>query len=212
MPHFEYSQEAIDHLSVRDPLLGDAISKIGPIHRTIIPDLFEALVNSIIGQQISTKAQATIWQRFKDTFGSVTPSTILNCDPTELQKLGISLRKVDYIQSAAKAIVSKKLNIDGFSAKSDEEIIHDLCLLKGVGRWTAEMLLIFSLQRQDVLSCGDLAIQRGIRMLHKIPNLSKQKFGEFRTLYSPYGSVASLYLWAISNGGIEGMQDSASEF
>jgi len=211
MVYFEYSQDAITYLSDQDPLLGNSIAKIGPIRRAVIPDLFEALVNAIIGQQISTKAQTTIWQRFKDKLGHVTPCAILEQDPVQLQKLGISLRKVDFIRSAAEDMISGRLDIKEFGFMSDEEVIDKLCSLKGVGRWTAEMLLIFSLQRQDILSYGDLAILRGIRMLHQIPNLSKAHFEEFRKLYSPYGSVASLYLWAISGGAIEELQDPASK-
>ncbi len=211
MPYFPYSEEAIVYLSRNDPALGEAISHIGAIKRKVIPDLFEALVNAIIGQQISTKAQATIWERFKTSYGSVSPELILRESPLRLQQMGISMRKASYIRSAAEKIVSGDLNLTDISTLEDEAVISRLCSLNGVGRWTAEMLMIFSLQRPDILSFGDLGILRGLRMLHGLDAIDRAQFEYYRALYSPFGSTASLYLWAVSGGAIEGLRDPAME-
>lgn len=208
MPYFNMTDEAISHLSKQDSALGEAIALIGPIQREVIPDIFEALVNSIIGQQISTKAQDTIWKRFKSKYGVISPELILQESPLGLQQMGISMRKVDYIRSAAERIVSGELATAELPAMDDESIIDCLCSLKGVGRWTAEMLMIFSMQRPNILSFSDLGILRGLRMLHNLETIDRTLFAYYRALYSPFCSTASIYLWAIAGGAMKGLQDS----
>lgn len=195
---FEYGEKEIEYLKSRDKKLGAAIEKIGMIKREINPELFAALVSSIVSQQISKKAAETVWSRLCSLLGSITPESIEKASLSEIQGCGMTVRKAGYIKGIAKASISGEVNFDILHALSDEEIIKKLSALNGVGVWTAEMLLIFSLCRPDVVSYGDLAIRRGMMNLYGIPELSKKKFDIYRKRYSPYGSVASLYLWALS--------------
>lgn len=168
------------------------------IKREINPDPFAALVQSIASQQISSKAAQTVCSRLHSLPGGLTPASIMQADLTAIQQCGMSLRKAEYIKGIAEAAVSGIINFDDLHNLSDEEIIQQLSSLRGVGVWTAEMLLIFSLQRPDVVSYGDLAIRRGMMKLYGLKDLPKEKFERYRKRYSPYGSVASLYLWALS--------------
>lgn len=207
--HFRTSNEAIEYLKKRDAKIGDAIERIGPIEREVIPDLFAALVNSIVGQQISSKAHVTVWRRLVEQLGEVTPETVLSQSDEAIQSAGLSYRKVDYIKGAAKRIVSGELDLQRLGNLSDEELAQELVKLSGIGLWTAEMLMIFSLERQDVLSFGDLAILRGLRMLYRHRTITPALFLKYKRRYSPYGSVASLYLWEISAGALPELTDPA---
>ena len=203
MAIFIYGDTEIAHLKKRDKKLGAAIDTIGPIQRETDPDLFSALVNTIIGQQISSKAEATIWARMKTGLGEITPQTILSCTEATLQSYGISFRKASYIRAAAERVADGSLDVNALRLKSDEEVCKELSKLNGVGTWTAEMLMLFSMQRPDILSYGDLAILRGMRMLYHHREITRERFEKYRRRYSPYGSVASLYLWAIAGGAME---------
>jgi len=124
----------------------------------------------------------------------------LNALPLEkIQSCGMSMRKAEYIKNIAEAAVNKTIDFDDFPNKSDCEIIKTLTAIKGIGIWTAEMLLIFSLMRPNVVSYGDLAIRRGMMTLYGLKELPKEKFARYAKRYAPYGSVASLYLWEMSH-------------
>lgn len=204
---FKYSTAETEYLKQKDPALERVIDQVGPIEREVIPDLFEALTNAIVGQQISTKAQATIWARIKSAHPRFTPALADALTAEELQRFGISLRKASYIKDAAKKILSGEFNLAALEQMPDEEVCRALSSLRGIGVWTAEMLLLFSMQRPDVLSYGDLAIQRGLRMLYRHRKITPKLFEKYRRRYSPCGSVASLYLWAVAGGKIEGLTD-----
>ena len=208
---FAYGDEEVAYLKARDPKLGAAIDAIGPVHREVHPDLFAALVNCIVGQQISTKAQTTIWDRIIAAFGDVTPEAIAACPDDELQRFGISFRKTSYIKGAAEQMLSGALDLDGLAELPDDEVCRRLSGLPGIGVWTAEMLMIFSMERPDIMSFGDLAIHRGLRMLHHHRRITPELFAKYRRRYSPYGTVASLYLWAIAGGAVSGMRDYATK-
>ncbi len=196
--YFEYGQKEIDYLSKRDKKLGAAIDSIGMIQREIIPDAFVALISSIVSQQISNKAAETVWNRFLDLMGSVTPERISQVEVSEIQGCGMSLRKAGYIKGIGDAALSGKVDFASLYTLSDDEIVKTLTSLKGVGVWTVEMLMIFSLSRPDIVTYKDLAICRGMMNLYGLKELSKEKFKLYRKRYSPYGSVASLYLWELS--------------
>ncbi|NLX93561.1 MAG: DNA-3-methyladenine glycosylase 2 family protein [Clostridiales bacterium] len=207
--YFEYGEKEIEFLKSRDKLLGEAIDRIGPIYRTVDSDLFSSVVHHIIGQQISTAAQVTIWQRLRDRVKIVGVDAIDALELAELQKLGMTFKKAGYIKDFAEKIKNKEFDIDALHDLSDAEVIKELVALKGVGVWTAEMLLIFSMQRPDVVSFGDLAIQRGMRMLYHHRNIDRKMFAKYARRYSPYATVAGLYLWAIAGGAIPEMRDYA---
>jgi 3-methyladenine DNA glycosylase/8-oxoguanine DNA glycosylase len=198
MEIFKYGHQELEHLKKRDKKLGAAIEKIGMIEREIIPDLFSALVNSIVGQQISSKAAITVWNRLQEQLGIISPETIESTTIENIQQCGLSMRKAGYIKGIAEAVVSGQLNLAQIYSLSDDEIIEQLLSLKGIGKWTAEMILIFSMERPNVVSWGDFAIQRGMMRLYGLKSLSKEQFDKYVKRYSPYGSVASLYLWELS--------------
>ena len=207
--YFQYTTKETDYLSQKDKRLGEAIQKIGPIQREVDTDLFSAVVHHIIGQQISTKAQATIWQRMREALGPVDAEHILAAGVPQLQKLGMTFRKAEYITDFAQKVQSGEFDLEGIWQKPDEEAIRELSSLKGIGVWTAEMILLFCMQRPDVFSYDDLAIQRGLRMLYHHRKIDRKLFAKYRRRFSPYCSVASLYLWAIAGGAIPEMHDYA---
>ena len=188
----------VDYLKKRDKRLGKAIDEIGMIQREVIPDLFTALIRNIVGQQISSRAAATVWKRMLEYFTEITPETIVKATVEEIQQCGMSTRKANYIKGVGQSVVQGELNLSELYTLPDREVIKRLSSLKGIGVWTAEMLLIFSMQRPDVVSWGDLAIRRGMTTLYGLKTLTKEQFERYRKRYSPYGSVASLYLWVIS--------------
>jgi len=200
---FIYGEAEIAHLQKRDKTLGAAIDRIGLIRREVNPDLFSALINSIVGQQISSKAHATVWERMKSGLGDITPNAVLACSVEEIQQFGISFRKASYIRGAAQRVADDTLDIEALRSMSDAEVCNELVKLDGIGKWTAEMLMLFSMQRPDILSFGDLAILRGMRMLYRRKEITRELFEKYRRRYSPFGSVASLYLWAIAGGDDE---------
>ena len=179
-------------------MLGAAIGRIGHIDREVFPDLFEALINSIAGQQISGKALATVWKRLCAAVGAITPENLLTAGEERLRACGFSGRKVHYMLSAAQAVADGTLAIHSLVEKDDEEVIRALTALPGVGRWTAEMLLTFSLQRPDVLAYDDLGIRKGMCRLYGLDSVSKAQLAEYRARYAPHATVAALYLWHIA--------------
>lgn len=207
--YFIYGDEEIEYLKSKDKILGEVIEKIGHIERVTDTDLFSSVVHHIIGQQISTKAQETIWQRLKDELGEVNAENIYKTDISRLQSLGMSFRKAEYIKDFADKVHSGSFNLQDISEMSDEEAIKALASLKGIGVWTAEMILLFCLQRPDIFSFDDLAIQRGLRMVYHHRKIDRKLFEKYRRHFSPYCSVASLYLWAVSGGAIPEMKDYA---
>lgn len=200
MAIFEYDQSSIEYLQKKDKKLGAAIERIGRVERQVIPDLFTALVHSIVGQQISKQAAATVWNRVQEYFGEITPARVTVASSEEIQQLGMSLRKATYIKGVAEAALEGSLDLDRLNSLPDGEIIKRLSSLHGVGVWTAEMMLIFSMQRPDVVSWGDHAIRKGMMNLYGLTELTREQFDKHRKRYSPYGTVASLYLWEIAGG------------
>jgi DNA-3-methyladenine glycosylase II len=198
MNYFKYGEREIEHLKKRDTIHGDAIDKIGMIKRKTEPDIFYSLVSSIISQQISTKAAATIKIRLMNLVGEINPENINATSANEIQKCGMSLRKAGYIKGIAEAAITKTINFGNLHRLSDKEVIEELTKLKGVGEWTAEMLLIHSLERPDILSYKDLGIRKGIIKLYELEELSIEEFEIYRRRYSPYSTVASIYLWEIN--------------
>lgn len=198
MNYFIYGEKEIDYLKEKDKVLGAAIEKIGIIKRKVILDPFEAIITSVVGQQISNKAADTVNERLLNLLGKITPEKIDKAQIEDIQKCGMSHRKVAYIKGIAEAALNKSVDFNNLHKLSEEEIIKELTSLYGVGVWTAEMLLIFSLGRMNVLSFKDLAIIRGMMRLYNLDKVTKTEFEKYRKIYSPYGSVASLYLWELS--------------
>ena len=199
MPRFEYGQVEIDHLRRKDRKLGQVIDALGMLKVDMYPDLFTALINSVVGQQISGKAAVTVWNRVVDRFGDITPTRLHQASLEDIQSCGMSFRKASYVKGIAEACGNGGLDLEGLKELPDEEVVKALVSLKGIGPWTAEMMLIFSLGRKDVVSWGDLAIRRGMMSLYGLESLDKKDFDRFRAKYRPYGSVASLYIWELAH-------------
>lgn len=200
MDVFLYGQAEIDHLKARDRALGRAIDRIGTIERGVIPDVFASLAHSVVAQQISGAAAQTVWNRLQARFGTITPAVIQAAAVEDLRQCGLSMRKASYIKGLGEAVADGTLDLAALPDLSDDEVIARLSSLRGIGVWTAEMVLIFAMQRPDVVSWGDLAIRRGMMMLYRRSELDRPAFERYRRRYSPYGSVASLYLWRVAAG------------
>ena len=174
--YFEYDAAATDYLKRKDKKLGAVIDTIGHIHRAVDTDLFSAVVHHIIGQQISTKAQETLWRRMRDGLGVVTAESLLAAGRDKIQSFGTTFKKADYILAFAERVHDGTFDIAAVEQMPDDDAIAALVTLPGVGVWTAEMLLLFCLERPDILSYGDLAILRGMRMVYHHRQIDKKKF------------------------------------
>lgn len=205
--YFEYGETELAYLRQKDKRLCQVINCIGPIRRAVDTDLFSSVVHHITGQQISTKAQATIWQRMQDALGDVNAETILSAGVPRLQSLGMTFRKAEYITDFAEKIHTGAFDLEAVKHMNDEDAIRALSSLKGIGVWTAEMILLFCMQRPNIFSYDDLAIQRGLRMVYHHRGIDRKLFEKYRRRFTPYCSVASLYLWAVSGGAIPEMKD-----
>lgn len=190
---FHYTDEQTGLLSARDEKLGAFIEKKGFVERHVFDDFFTGLCYNIIGQQLSMKACETLWGKFTQCVGEVIP---VNClDAARMKECGLSRSKAECITACAERVISGGLAYDRLSSMTDEELIAALTEIKGIGRWTAEMVLIFCLARPDVLSLSDFGIRKGLSLLHDIDMTDKKSMERFREMYSPYGTVASVYLW-----------------
>lgn len=207
--YFEYGDKEIEYLKNKDKKLGKVIDKLGYVKREVDKDLFSSVVHHIVGQQISSKAQATIWKKINDNVGNINPKNIEKTGVEELQSYGISFRKAEYIMEFTKQVLSNQFDLEEICNKSDEDAILQLTSIKGIGVWTAEMILLFCMERSNVFSFDDLAIQRGLRMVYHHRKVTKTLFEKYRRRFTPYCSVASLYLWEVASGKIDDMKDYA---
>ncbi len=198
MDYYKYGETEVNYLKGKCKKLSATIDRMGMIEREVLPQPFQALISSIISQQISTKAAATVKTRLNDLIGNISAENILNVSHESIQSCGMSNRKVNYIRGIAEAAQSKTVDFDKLHELSNDEIIEKLTALNGVGVWTAEMFLIFSLTRPDIISYGDLAIRNGIMYLYDLDSISKKEFEVYRKQFSPYNTVASLYFWALA--------------
>ena len=187
-------------LARRDPILRDLMRRHGPcgLADSQHTDPFVALVHAIISQQLSTKAAATIAGRVEALLGgTLEPTRVASVSDVQLRGAGLSGQKIGYLRDLCRRIEDRSLPLDALEAMADEDVIAALTQVKGIGRWTAEMFLMFRLQRPDVLPVGDLgivkAVQRNYRM-RKVPSAARlHRLGE---AWRPYRSIACWYLWA----------------
>lgn len=196
---YNYGKKELDYLRLRDPKLGELFDEFGIVRREEMKNPFEALICSIVGQQISAKAQESAIKKIKALIGRISPANIINCELAKLRACGLSERKALAIVDAAKLFANLKLSKKRLLEMQAPQIEKILTSIKGVGPWTAEMLMIFALDKPDILSYADFGIRKALSLLHDIEKLDKKTFEKFRLLYSPYGSVASVYLWEFAN-------------
>ncbi len=166
--------------------------------RSISKNIFADVVETIVNQQLSGKAGDTIFKRFKALFRTrsfPTPKTILAMPDKKIRAAGLSFSKIGYIKGFSKAVLEKQLNIKKLYELPDEEVIVELVKLKGIGQWTAEMILMFSLARPDVFSGGDLGLCTAVATLYNVDRDDKKRITNIAVRWSPYRSVACRYLW-----------------
>ena len=194
-------------LATADPAMAGLIERVGEIDlKTRLrrrseerpADAYGALLRAIVGQQLSTKAARTIYGRVCDLFGGTTPSPeqLLEASEKDLRACGLSGRKVEYIRDLAAHVLSGELELDRLGELSDEEAIEEIVAVRGLGQWTAEMFLIFHLERPDVLSGGDLGIRKAVQIEYGLEEMpTPQRVLEIGEPWRPHRSLASLYLW-----------------
>lgn len=195
--------DAIQYLCKVDSNLEKIIRIVGKYSIKIRNDPFQSLVESIIYQQLASRAANAIYNRFINYYGNkqVTPIGILNSPNENLKKVGLSNRKVDYLKDLASHVYDGRINLEELSKMNDEEIINKLINVKGIGRWTSEMFLIFSLGRQDVLPITDLGVRKAMQKVYSLSELPKPNtMMEIAKPWRPYRSIATWYLWkSLSN-------------
>lgn len=192
-------RNGIRHLSKKDAVLQSIIKNAPVCNLKEGRNYFKALLRAIIGQQLSLSAAASINRRFLDFFeNKPVPEKILKTDDFLLRKIGLSNSKTKYIKDFSSRLINKEISLRGISKKSDEKIIEELVQVKGIGIWTVQMFLIFTLGRQNVLPLGDLGLKRAIMQNYKLTELPGEV--EIKKLavennWEPYCSIASWYFW-----------------
>lgn len=181
----------------RDPVLGEIIDSIGDYSLKRRNQHLAVLVESIISQQLATNAAEAIFKRFRNLYPKFpTASQILGTRRSKLRSVGLSNMKIEYLKDLARNMEEGRVNIKLLSKMSDEDVIEHLTQVKGIGRWTAEMFLIFSLGRPDVLPVNDLGLRKGVQVAFALPELPKPKEVErIGKKWKPYRSIATWYLW-----------------
>jgi DNA-3-methyladenine glycosylase II len=191
-------KKAVAHLKSSDPVLGALIERIGPSRFLYRPATFDALVHSIVNQQLSNKAAATIYGRLQNALApkQVEPCGILRLGEDELRKLGISKQKSSYLLDLAEKSRNKEVDFDALPNLPDADVLEQLTAIKGIGEWTVHMFLMFALRRPDVLPIGDLGIQNAIQKVYGLEARPKPKqVAEIGAKWRPYASYAAWYLW-----------------
>lgn len=196
MKKYDLCDEKVQYLIQTDERLGRLITYIGTSELAIEKDSFKCLVKYIIGQQISDKARETIWQRMCTCLGNVTPELIFSTRDEKLREIGLSARKIECIKILAEHVIEKKIDFGEFHSFTNKEVIKKLTALKGIGPWTAEMYLIFSLERENVFSKGDGTTKRAIQWMYDLKELpSSESLSEYFVKWARYSTIVSSYFW-----------------
>lgn len=210
--YFQYSDDQLIALKSKDVTLAGIIDCLGHVNRVVEPTLFQSVIRHIIAQQISSRAVDTIWRRLVESCnGKVDLDHMILLSVDQLQALGMTYRKAGYIVDFVLRVHHGDIHLEKLYTMDDQQVIDELIKLKGIGVWTAQMILLHGMNRMDVFAYDDLAIHRGLRMVYQLPAISKSQFEIYRKRFSPYGSLASIYLWKVSAGAIEGLLDPARE-
>ncbi len=193
-------RKILDHFKKSDPLLYSAYLELADKELMTIhvpTDHFSALCREIIGQQLSSKAALVIFGRFRDLFPKkkITSKHLVKIKPEDLRSVGLSNSKAAYLKDLAGKVESGELSLEKISKMDDESVVRELTKVKGIGPWTAEMFLIFSLNRQDVFSLGDLGLKNAIRKIYKLKDIDKTTIEKIVPKWSPYKSFACRIVW-----------------
>ena len=191
----EYWDKAKKELSAKDNILSELIEQYDDLELISRGDLFYTLIRSIIGQQISVKAASTVWSRLSEKVGEIIPENILSQSTDELRNCGLSGKKVEYIRGISESW-NDYSNYE-WEKMDDEEIVKKLIKLRGVGRWTAEMILIFTLLRPDIFPIGDIGMIRGIEKTYNSgEKMSMDEIYGISEKWKPWRTVACCYMWS----------------
>jgi DNA-3-methyladenine glycosylase II len=191
-----YWEEACRYLSKKDRVLKRLIPQFGDACLQSRGDAFTTLARSIVGQQISVKAAQTVWERFAKLPRKMTPANVLKLKVDDMQTAGLSARKIEYLVDLALHFDSGAIHVDAWQGMGDEDIIAELVGIRGIGRWTAEMFLIFHLMRPNVLPLDDIGLINGIsRNYFSGDPVSRSDAREVAAAWDPYCSVATWYIW-----------------
>ncbi|MSQ57312.1 MAG: DNA-3-methyladenine glycosylase 2 family protein [Limnohabitans sp.] len=191
-----YWDEACKHLMKKDRVMRRLIPKFSDVCLETRGDAFVTLARSIVGQQISVKAAQTIWDRFAALNKKITPVSVLKLKIDDMRTAGLSARKVEYLVDLAIHFDGKSVHVKEWSQMTDDDIIEELIAIRGIGRWTAEMFLIFHLMRPNVLPLDDVGLINGIsRNYFSGEAVSRSEAREVAQAWAPYCSVATWYIW-----------------
>ena len=191
-----YWNDATRDLASRDSVLKGLIRNLeGPRLRSR-GDAFMTLARSIVGQQISVPAGESVWQKLLESIGALGPATIVRMDPSKLRACGLSSKKSAYLIDLAEHFLDGSLEIERWSEHDDEQLVAELTRVKGIGRWTAEMFLIFFMMRPNILPVDDIGLQRAMSLHYNNGKpLSKLKMRQISNEWQPWRTVATWYLW-----------------
>lgn len=182
----------------KDPVLKKILKKDLEFELKVSKNLYEAIASAIIGQQLSGKAATAIENKFRKLFDAKSfpkPSEVLKTPDEKLRNCGLSWQKVKYIKNLSQAVLDKTLDVNELKNFSDEKVIESLIKIKGIGKWTAEMILIFDLAREDVFSVGDLGLRTAVAKLYNVDRNDLKKIEQISQNWQPYRSWAARFLW-----------------
>ena len=192
----DYWADACKHLMKKDRVMKRLIPQFGDAQLSSRGDAFSTLARSIVGQQISVKAAQSVWDRFALLPKKMTPAAVLKLKVDDMRAAGLSARKVEYLIDLALHFSDGRLDVDGWAEKDDETIIKELVAIRGIGRWTAEMFLIFHQMRPNVLPLDDIGLLNGISASYFSGEpVSRSEAREVAAAWAPYCTVATWYIW-----------------
>lgn len=211
--HIRTKDEAVQFICQQDPMMKKLISLVGDIEIPLRSDYLSSIVRSIIGQQISVSAASAIYGRLLDLLGGrITVEGLLTTSTEDLRQVGLTMRKAEYVKDLADKIVKRELDFESIADYDDEAILKQLINVKGIGKWTAEMFLILSLGREDVLAVDDVGIQRAAKWLYGVDKSERRQILiDKAPLFTPYRSIASHYLWEAIHLGFVQNYDSIDQ-
>ena len=194
-----YEEEERAYVAGKDPVMKELVERLGRLEIRVSGDIFADLVSDIVGQMLSNRVAEVSVGRLRALAGGLTPEKLLAKTLEEIKNCGMSARKAEYILALSRDVKEGKYDFSRLDSMTDGEAIAYLMKIKGVGRWTAEMIAEFSLGRKDIFSYDDMALRNGIVKAHGFKTLSKKRFERLRKKYSPYASVASLYYYRLND-------------
>lgn len=190
------TDEIINYLIQKDAKFSILYNLYGKAKLEGPVNIFQSIVSSIIGQQLSIKAKRVIFDRFINTIKEFSPEAIIKTSDTDIRNCGISFAKIKYIKELSQKVINKEYDFENLETLNDEDLIEELRKINGVGIWTAEMLALFTFRRENIFSYSDVALRNGIMKAKGYKTLSQKRFNSLKKRYSPYCSYASLYFYA----------------